>query len=145
MTSKAELEPITELNWPTRPHAKTAVEALPEDSTKDEAEAPPFAVVAQHTMPRPARGRMADFRVNRWRLWVVSGASCKRGGGLHLGCVDEHERYREEEGEEKSDHGLRRNVLVLWAQSIEIPTSDGLLSYCRYSIWDLPPSREDAS
>jgi hypothetical protein len=33
---------------------------------------------------------------------------------VHFGSMDEHEGYGAEKGEEESDHGLRRNVLVLF-------------------------------
>ena len=54
------------------PQVKTVVEVRAQESTKNAAETPPFAVVAQQTMLKPARGKMADFRVKRWRLSVVS-------------------------------------------------------------------------
>lgn len=70
VTRRAELAPITELNCPTSPQAKTEVDVRTDESTNEEAETPPLAAVAQQMTPRPARGRTTDFRVKRWRLKV---------------------------------------------------------------------------
>jgi hypothetical protein len=79
VTSNAEFAPITELNCPMRPHAKTVVEVRADGSTSLSAETPPLDAVAHMTIPRPAMGMMTDFRVKRWRLGRVS---------LHAGSGD---------------------------------------------------------
>lgn len=67
MTRRAELAPITELNWAMIPQAKAAVDVLAEVSMSLSDDTPLFAEVDQQTRPSPAKGRITDFRVKRWR------------------------------------------------------------------------------
>jgi hypothetical protein len=50
------------------PQAKIAVDVLAEVSMSLSDDTPPLAEVDQQTRPSPAKGRITDFRVKRWRL-----------------------------------------------------------------------------
>jgi len=69
VTNKAELAPMTELNWATMPQANTVLEDLVDVLTSASEDTPLFAVVAQRTIPRPARGTMTDLILKR--SWIL--------------------------------------------------------------------------
>lgn len=119
---------MTELNWPMSPHTKTAVEVRAEGSTSLSAETPPFAVVAQHIIPSPAR--------------AVPQISMRRGGGCK---VSVHIRYRlkglvhlvvwmnikgmaKMKARKKPTMGLSRDVLILFKISNNCLDGQNLLT-----------------
>ena len=66
VTSKAEFAPMTALNCPIMPQAKTVVEdGFVDVACRAEAETPPLAVVAQQTTPKAARGKTTALRLKR--------------------------------------------------------------------------------
>lgn len=111
MTMRAELDPMTELNCAMTENAKAVVEIpldagvsmVPEDT-------PPFALVAQMTIPRLAIGTTNDLMV---KTSVVSGDWSGTLTKTQLGRVDGHERKGEEECEDVSNEVLSVSVSLL--------------------------------
>lgn len=54
-----------------KPQAKTAVDVRAEGSMRLPEETPPFFVVAQMTIPRPAAGMITDLTENKWLILDV--------------------------------------------------------------------------
>ena len=72
VTSKAEFAPMTALNCPIMPQAKTVVEdGFVDVACRAEAETPPLAVVAQQTTPKAARGKTTALRLKRCLILEV--------------------------------------------------------------------------
>jgi hypothetical protein len=67
VTSSAEFDPMTELNWVMTAHAKPDFDVLASfawESNVDEP-TPPLFVVAHTTIPSPASGNTTDLTVKR--------------------------------------------------------------------------------
>jgi hypothetical protein len=111
VTIRAELDPMTELNCAMTENAKAVVEIpldagvsmVPEDT-------PPFALVAQMTMPRLAIGTTNDLMV---KTSAVSGDGSGTLTKTQLGRVGGHERKGEEECEDVSNEVLSVSVSLV--------------------------------
>ena len=71
VTIRAEFAPNTALSWATNPHAKIDVDLRFDSSMSLCVETPLLAVMAQHTIPSPARGTMMALKLNTCRILVV--------------------------------------------------------------------------